>query len=87
MNTQEVKVIDVRTPAEFAGGHVEGAINIPVNIIHQHIEEIKAINQPIVLCCASGGRSFSAYQFLKENGITNLSDGGPWFSVAESLKN
>lgn len=87
MNTQEVKVIDVRTPGEFAGGHVEGSINIPVNIIHEHIEEIKAINQPIILCCASGGRSNSAYHFLKSNGIENISDGGPWFQVVEALKN
>ena len=50
-------IIDVRTPAEFMGGNVAGSINIPLNEIQLRVSEIKQIQQPIVLCCASGNRS------------------------------
>ncbi|WP_066627751.1 rhodanese-like domain-containing protein [Labilibacter marinus] len=78
----KITVIDVRTPMEYAGGKVEGSINIPVDQIAQRIEEIRAIEGDIVLCCASGMRSFSALQFLEQNGMTNVKDGGPWYTVA-----
>ena len=35
-------IIDVRTPAEFSGGHVKGSINIPLNTISQNIKKIKS---------------------------------------------
>ncbi|MGQ1786699.1 MULTISPECIES: rhodanese-like domain-containing protein [unclassified Saccharicrinis] len=80
---KKITIIDVRTPIEFAGGKVEGSINIPVDQIVQRLDELKAIEGKIVLCCASGMRSFSALQFLQQNGMTNVSDGGPWFTVTE----
>ncbi len=72
-------VIDVRTPGEFAGGHVAGSINIPLNELPQRISEIKD-KQHIVLCCASGGRSASATMFLQQNGIACV-NGGSWLDV------
>ena len=50
-------IVDVRTPGEFMGGHVVGSINIPLQEIEQRIDELTALKQPLVLCCASGGRS------------------------------
>ena len=85
MKNTEVKVIDVRTPMEFAGGHVEGSINIPLDTFGKKVNEILEIKEPIILCCASGMRSFSAYQFLTEKGCANVSDGGPWYTVADAL--
>jgi phage shock protein E len=77
----EVKtIIDVRTPGEFMGGHVAGSINIPLSDITTKLEEIKKMNQPIILCCASGGRSGQATMFLKQNGV-NCSNGGSWLDV------
>ena len=81
MNTQAT-VIDVRTPGEFAGGNVQGSINIPLDTIAQRLNEIKAINNEIILCCASGGRSYMAKQFLNQQGLSNIQDGGPWQMVA-----
>ncbi len=81
----KITVIDVRTPMEFAGGKVKGSINIPVDQIPQRIDELKTIKGDIVLCCASGIRSLSALQFLQKNGLTNVSDGGPWYAVAASI--
>ncbi|MBS1782593.1 MAG: rhodanese-like domain-containing protein [Bacteroidetes bacterium] len=73
-------VIDVRRPDEFMGGHVAGSINIPLNEVEARIEEIKAIKEPIVLCCAGGTRSGRAAEFLKNQGI-NCVNGGSWLDV------
>ena len=82
----KITVIDVRSSMEFLGGKVEGSINIPVDQIAQRIDEVKAIDGPIELCCASGMRSFAALQFLNENGFANVSDGGSWYAVAEMVE-
>ena len=73
-------IIDVRTPAEFMGGNVAGSINIPLNEIQLRVSEIKQIQQPIVLCCASGNRSGQATAFLRSNGI-DCETGGSWSDV------
>ncbi|MFN7313325.1 MAG: rhodanese-like domain-containing protein [Bacteroidota bacterium] len=73
-------IIDVRTPEEFMGGNVAGSINIPLHEIPHRLDEIKAMNQPIILCCASGNRSEQATMFLKSNGIA-CENGGSWLDV------
>lgn len=73
-------IIDVRTRAEFSGGHVNGSVNIPLQEITNHIDEIKAMEQPIIFCCASGGRSGQATQYFKSLGI-NCENGGSWLDV------
>ncbi len=50
-------IVDVRTYEEFMGGNVAGSINIPLNEIPARIEDLKALKAPLILCCASGGRS------------------------------
>ena len=77
---QQGTIVDVRTPEEFRGGHVAGSINIPLQEIQQRVDEIKALPQPIILCCASGNRSGQAMQFLKSIGI-DCENGGSWLSV------
>ncbi|MFM2305746.1 MAG: hypothetical protein RLZZ367_415 [Bacteroidota bacterium] len=76
----KLTVVDVRTPGEFMGGHVAGSINIPLQEIQERLDEIKALPQPIVLCCASGNRSGQATYFLKQQGI-DCSNGGSWLEV------
>lgn len=73
-------IIDVRTPAEFQGGHVAGSKNIPLQTIGNRVDEIKKINKPIVLCCASGNRSGQATDFLKSKGV-DCENGGGWMQV------
>lgn len=76
----DITVIDVRTRAEFAGGHVAGSINIPLQEFEKHLEEIRSIRNKIVLCCASGGRSSSAANYLRAHGIA-CENGGSWMDV------
>lgn len=81
VKTGKSTIIDVRSVGEFTGGHVSGSINIPVNEIADKINEIREMQQPIVLCCASGGRSGMATQILNSAGITDAHNGGPWQAV------
>jgi len=74
-------IIDVRTPGEFAGGHVKGSVNIPLDKIQANIAKIKAYKKPIVVCCASGMRSSNAKRVLTKNGLEEVYDGGSWMSI------
>ena len=73
-------VVDVRTPAEFMGGNVNHSINVPLQEIQQRLNEIKQLKTPLILCCASGGRSAVATQFLSSQGIECI-NGGSWLNV------
>lgn len=73
-------VVDVRTPAEFTGGHVNNSINIPLQELPQRLDELRALKEPLVLCCASGGRSGMAEQMLQSQGF-NCVNGGGWLEV------
>jgi phage shock protein E len=79
-------ILDVRTPEEFRGGNVLGSINIPLHEIQQHINKIKSLPQPIILCCASGGRSGQATAYLKNLGV-NCQNGGGWMEVNTNYQN
>jgi len=68
-------LIDVRTPGEFAQGHIEGAININVQEIGQRLDEIPT-DKPIVLYCRSGNRSSQAARILDNAGLENIYDLG-----------
>ena len=80
MNDEKTTIIDVRSPAEFSGGNVAGSINIPLQEFQQRLDEIKSLNQPIILCCASGNRSGQATAFLKSIGV-ECENGGSWLDV------
>lgn len=73
-------ILDVRTPSEFQGGNAVGSVNIPLQEIQSRIDEVKALEQPLVLCCASGGRSGQATYFLSQLGIDCV-NAGSWLDV------
>ncbi len=77
---ENTSIVDVRMPVEFMSGHVEGSKNIPLQVIANHPDELRALPQPLVLCCASGNRSGQAAAFLKSQGI-ECENGGSWFDV------
>ncbi len=78
-------IIDVRSQGEFATGHIEGSINIPVDQLKQNLGKIKDKNKTIIACCASGMRSASAASLLKANGYTQVYNGGGWSSLRTKL--
>ena len=79
-NFKSGTIIDVRTPTEFNGGNVSGSINIPMQEITSRIEEIKSMKTPLILCCASGGRSGQVHSFLSQQGLECI-NGGSWLDV------
>ena len=74
------EIIDVRTPAEFAGGHVTGALNVPVQVLGQHLGDLGDKTREIVVYCQSGGRSARAPAELRAAGYTvhDLGDIANW---------
>jgi len=68
-------LIDVRTPKEFASGHIQNAINIPVETLQTRLDEVPG-DAPVVVYCRSGNRSASAAQILVENGYQQIYDLG-----------
>lgn len=80
MNKGKITIVDVRTQGEFMGGNVAGSINIPLQEIQQRLGEITSMQQPIILCCASGNRSGQAMVFLKGHNI-ECENGGSWMDV------
>ncbi len=75
-------VVDVRSRGEFAGGHAKGAVNIPLDQLNANLRRFKSKDQVIITCCASGMRSSSAKQILKQAGFVNVHNAGPWQNVA-----
>ena len=73
---EKATVIDVRTPQEYAQDHYPGAVNIPLDEIQQHLQELKKTEGPIVAYCRSGNRSGMAVSILKQNGINEVYNGG-----------
>ncbi|TQF15109.1 rhodanese-like domain-containing protein [Myxococcus llanfairpwllgwyngyllgogerychwyrndrobwllllantysiliogogogochensis] len=70
-------LVDVRTPEEFAAGHLPGAVNIPVDDLSQRLQELGPPENPLVIYCRSGGRSARAEKLLKEQGFQQVLNLGP----------
>jgi rhodanese-related sulfurtransferase len=66
-------VVDVRTSGEFKSGHIPGAKSIPVGAINSRIGELeKYKSEPVLVHCASGGRSPAAVRVLIKNNFSNI---------------
>ena len=77
-------VIDVRSQSEFASGHVQGSLNIPLGQIPHKIAKLKKLKKPIVACCASGTRSAAAVKQLNTHGLQAY-NGGSWNRVQKII--
>ena len=81
-------LVDVRSPAEFEQGHLEGALLIPHTQVASRLAEFgDDKSRPIVLYCKSGGRAGKAQKVLEENGFTNLTNGGGYQDLLASKPN
>jgi len=73
-------IVDVRTKAEYQGGHIRNSINIPLNNLSNHYSKLDK-TKPVIVCCASGVRSSQAKNILKANGFLEVYNGGGWNSL------
>ncbi len=74
------KIVDVRSVAEFQSGAYPGAVNIPVQELQHRLGELPK-DRPIVVYCASGGRSAAAERLLRANGFGDVVNGGGLFQM------
>ncbi|CAN5824785.1 hypothetical protein BH11BAC4_BH11BAC4_26060 [soil metagenome] len=89
-NFQELRqhgavIIDVRTAAEFKGGHIKNSINIPLNQLQSQLSKIKK-DKAVITCCASGMRSASAKTVLKSAGFAEVYNGGSWMGLQNKIR-
>jgi rhodanese-related sulfurtransferase len=69
----EVRVLDVRTPAEFESAHLPGSVNVPLDTLREHRDEIaRHLRQPVVLICRSGQRAAQAERLLADAGLPDV---------------
>jgi len=67
----EAVILDVREPAEYAAGHVPGAINLPQADLATRLDDLPR-DKPLLLICQAGYRSLRSAQFLAQAGFANL---------------
>lgn len=77
-------ILDVRSQREWDSGHIENAVHIPLNELNTRVQEVKALNKPIITCCESGVRSSKAAKFLNLNNIS-ATNGGEWLGLKSRL--
>src|SRR5690242_21803726 len=86
----ELTIVDVRTPGEYAGGHIPGALNIPLDQLDRALPDLRTAAQTgeVLVVCASGARSENACRMLAENGVhtATLAGGtGAWAAQGHDL--
>lgn len=69
-------ILDVREPDEYRKSHIAGAINYSVRLLLQGSMPDIPKSEEIVTYCRSGGRAGAAMQILRQNGFTNVTNGG-----------
>jgi rhodanese-related sulfurtransferase len=69
-------LLDVRSPGEFEGGHIDGAVSIPVQELAGRMDELGDKRGEIVIYCQSGSRSAMAKRLLESSGFANVHDLG-----------
>lgn len=72
-----VTLLDTRTEAEFAGGHIDGFVNIPLDELRSRLGELPA-DKPVFVHCHSGFRSYLAHRILAGAGLESTSLAGGW---------
>ena len=78
-------VLDVRTPGEFAAGHLDGALNIPHDEVANRVGELGADKgRDIVVYCKAGGRAGLARNVLLGSGFTNVLNAGGYDQLRAS---
>lgn len=78
-------LVDVRTPAEYAGEHVDGAINIPLGTLQDRLNEFGPKDGAIAVYCRSGQRSGSAKGILESQGYKSVVNLGGIGTVQRAL--
>ena len=77
-------IVDVRSPQEFAYGHIDGSVNIPLDTIASKVAFLSTGGKPVITCCRSGARSGMAEKILKAAGV-EVYNGGAWDNLRRKI--
>jgi rhodanese-related sulfurtransferase len=78
-------ILDVRTPQEYATGHIEGSVNISLGTIRERYTELDTA-QTYITVCSHGLRSVKVQQLLEERGFKHVYNGGAWADLEQVIK-
>lgn len=70
------RVLDVRTPGEYAAGHYPAALSLPLDTLAQHLASLQPFDQPLIVYCSTGRRSAHARALLQVAGFTDVTNAG-----------
>ncbi len=77
LHDPQTSIVDVRSVMEFNSGHINNAINIPLDQFVTRFREIKGLGEkPVVFYCRSGNRSAQAVAYLQQQGVKQVYNGG-----------
>lgn len=78
-------ILDVREPDEWAAGHIESAVHIPIGAVTGRLDDLPQ-GDPLYVTCRSGGRSARATEYLRAQGIDAVNVAGGMQEWASSGK-
>ncbi|MCA4133158.1 rhodanese-like domain-containing protein [Arthrobacter sp. M4] len=84
---EDARILDVREDYEWAAGHVDGAVHIPLNQLPERLGELDP-DEDLYVICRTGGRSFRAAQWLVGQGYSALNVAGGmdmWFEAGRPM--
>lgn len=88
-HAEGARLVDVRTPGEYASVHIAGGCNIPLDGLDEHVEELRQSPGPVLLVCQSGARARRAEEQLSRAGVQGLRllDGGiaAWITARQPV--
>ncbi len=77
--------IDVRSSWEFEAGHIDHAINIPLELLSEKWQDIQQMKTPDIFYCRSGNRIGMALTLAKNAGIAEVYNGGSFFELSNQM--
>lgn len=86
LRAADAPVVDVRSPEEWAEGHLEGSALVPLPELAARLGEVEALlggdkTKPVIVVCRSGARAEKARAILLQNGFFNVKNAGGWTSL------
>ncbi|MBP2281426.1 rhodanese-related sulfurtransferase [Psychrobacter sp. PL15] len=79
VNSQNAQLIDIRPKKKFTAGYIQGSRNIPFTQLKESLEEVRAIESPVIIICDVGVQAGAAVQMIGKDNIYRLEGGvGGW---------
>lgn len=86
VNADNAQLIDIRAKKKFETGYIQGSRNIPFTEIKDRLDEVRAIEQPIIIICDMGVQAGAAIQMIGKDNVYRLEGGvGGWQSAGMPL--